>query len=143
MIRNGRLTIPLFHGTSTLFYESIVESGLGVRDVIEELGIRRAAGILVKLCAELGFPPEWLSEISACARVAENPTGQTHSHDSGFNFRYGGTCLSPSRATAVAYARLYGCGSEGLTYTSRLFRKVAAQLPDIAARAMNSRLLTI
>jgi hypothetical protein len=42
-VHDGRLTIPLYHGTSMLFYDSIVASGLGGRDIVEESGIRNAA----------------------------------------------------------------------------------------------------
>ena len=36
---NGKLMIPLFHGTSTIFLESIIENGLGGRNPIKDLNL--------------------------------------------------------------------------------------------------------
>src|SRR5260370_10457250 len=40
LVSNGKLTVPLFHGTSTLFYQSILETGLGARSIVEDLKLR-------------------------------------------------------------------------------------------------------
>ncbi len=37
ILRDGKLTIPLFHGTNELFLDSIQRYGLGGRNIIQEL----------------------------------------------------------------------------------------------------------
>ena len=37
--KDGKLTIPLFHGTTTIFLESIIENGLGGRNPIKDLNL--------------------------------------------------------------------------------------------------------
>ena len=135
LVRNGRLTVPLFHGTSTLFYDSILASGLGGRNIVEDLGIRDAARLLVTLCEEYQPWPDWRFDADACIRIAEDPTKQELIHNSGFNFRYGGTYVSASRSTATTYALLYDCGSEALAYSLKLFKKLSSVRPDLTARA--------
>jgi hypothetical protein len=39
LVKDSRLTVSLFHGTSSLFYDSILSSGLGGRNVIEDMGM--------------------------------------------------------------------------------------------------------
>jgi hypothetical protein len=137
LVADGRLTVPLFHGTSTLFYESIVETGLGGRDIVKDLDLRAIVRSLLKICeTELDPDPNWLLDKSAVLKIAEEPSGQPFlDGDLGyFNFRYGGTYVSASRQTAVTYARLYNCGSEALSYTLRLLDRLSQQRPALAAR---------
>ena len=37
VVERGRLTIPLFHGPSSRYYDSICSAGLGGRNVVEEM----------------------------------------------------------------------------------------------------------
>lgn len=135
LVVDGRLTVPLFHGTSTLFYESIVEVGLGGRNIVEDLGLRAVVRSLLELCeTELQPDPTWPLDKAAAIKIAANPTVQNLNLDSGFNFRYGQTYISASRRTAVTYALVYDCGSEALAHTLKLFERLSQQRPALAAR---------
>jgi hypothetical protein len=132
LIRDGKLTIPLFHGTSTLFYDSIVEFGLGGRDVLSDFGIRAAARLLVELWPIVESDPLWESEMRYCRKIAKDPSEDVLLHDSGFNFRYGGTYVSPSREDAARYSSQVG--SEALTCILCLLRLLESKRPDLASR---------
>ncbi len=134
LVRDGRLTVPLYHGTSTLFSESIFQYGLGGRNMIEQLGLRRAAGLLVEKCREFEANDDWLEGIDACIKIAHEPNLQPESGPILSFLRYGGTYVSASRATAATYARSYNHGSEALTYTLRLLEKAEAIFPHLAFR---------
>jgi hypothetical protein len=140
LVADGRLTVPLFHGTSTLFYESIVEAGLGGRNIVEDLGLRAVVRSLLELCeSELEPDPKWLLDKAFAIKIAANPTVQNLNGHWGFNFRYGGTYVSASRRTAETYALLYDCGSEALALTLRLLERLSQQRPALAAREEFSR----
>jgi hypothetical protein len=135
LVEDGRLTVPLFHGTSSLFCESIRTSGLGGRNVVEDMGIRKAAASLLELTRPYEERPEWLSPRDACARIAADPSTQLlPDRDSMFSFRYGGTYVSASSETAANYALLYPGGGESLTYTVALYRLLSSVRPDLAER---------
>jgi hypothetical protein len=134
LILNGRLTVPLYHGTSTLFYDSIIQSGLGGRNVVEDLGIQAAARLLLERCEALQLRQKCLSEFEACVKIAEGPSTQNLSSFRLFSFRYGGAYVSPSRTTAATYARLYDCGSEALTYTLRFLQRMSEADPNLPER---------
>jgi hypothetical protein len=132
-VKDGRLTVPLFHGTSSLFYDSIFSTGLGGRDVVEDMGIRRAAQLLLDLSDEHRHNEEWLRDINACKRIAADPSkDQLSERHFLFSFRYGGTYLSASSETAARYALLYSAGGEALTYTLKLYQRVLAVMPALA-----------
>jgi hypothetical protein len=141
LVADGRLTVPLFHGTSTLFYESILETGLGGRNMVEDLGLRAVVRSLLELCeTELEPDPKWLSDKGAALKIATEPAIHNLGRTTLFSFRYGGTYVSPSRATAVRYALLYDCGSEALSYTLRLLERLSQRRPALAAREEFSRI---
>jgi hypothetical protein len=135
-VKNGRLTIPLFHGTSSLHYDSIRLTGLGGRDVVEDMGIRKAARLLLELSADYVREDDWLYDIDSCQRIAADPANDRLADlKSGFFFscRYGGTYLSASRETAAMYSFLYAGGGEALTHTLKLHRRLLAASPEIVA----------
>lgn len=141
LISDGRLSVPLFHGTSTLFYDSILNAGLGGRNMIEDLGLRPVVRSLVQLCEkELEPDEQWVLDKSAAMKISAEPDDKDLRSNTGFNFRYGGTYLSASRYTAVQYALLYDCGSEALSYSLRLFNRLAQQRPALAAREEFSKI---
>ena len=141
IVEDGRLTVPLFHGTSSLFYDSILSTGLGGRNVVEDLGIRKAARLLLDLCAEYRQEPDWLLDIDACDRIAADPAKDRLSDGFAFSFRYGGTYVSASRDTAATYALLYKGGGEALTHTLKLHRLLSTVRPDMAGREELSPLI--
>jgi len=125
LVTNGRLNVPLFHGTSMLFYESIAANGLGARNIVEELRLRRVATALLPFCDErMNCDPESIvADRELMLRIAQEPNG-TQNRDWGWNFRYGGTYLSASRKTAVNYAVLNKFGSEALSGIARTLQKL-------------------
>ena len=129
LIRNGRLTVPLFHGTSSHFYDSIVTYGLGGRDILSDLGVRNAAKLLIELCPGDGSIPDWESEIHFLRRIAPTPAEQISYPQATMSFRYGGVCVSPSRTTAAGYSSK--CGSEALRTIVELLNKVDSLRPDL------------
>jgi hypothetical protein len=135
VVADGRLTVPLFHGTSTLFYESIVAAGLGGRNIVEDLNLRTVVRSLLDLCeTELPHDASWASEKAAALKIGASPSLDSLNRNWGFNFRYGGTYVSASRRTAETYALLYNCGSEALAYTPKLLERLSQHRPGLAAR---------
>lgn len=129
LIRNGRLTVPLFHGTSSHFYNSIATYGLGGRDILSDLGVRNVAKLLIELCPGDGKIPAWESEIHFLKRIAAPPVEQISHPHATMSFRYGGVCVSPSRTTAAGYSS--ECGSEALRTIVELLDKVDSVRPDL------------
>jgi len=126
IVADGRLIIPLYHGTSSLFLSSILEHGLGGRNVIRELGVIELLGDVVRLCDD-GLPPEpqWLLRMDAARRMASQQVTAA-----GFNFRHGGTYVSPSPVTAARYA-MKESGSEIVCRFLMLYRRIEQQRPDL------------
>jgi hypothetical protein len=131
IIQNGHLTVPLFHGTSTAFYDSILSKGLG-RNIVEEMGIRKAATILLDACESCPQDDKWPSPIDACQKIAADPAEVLLGGGMGrMSFRCGGTYLSASSETAAVYAFLPS-GGEALREVLRLYRLVSSARPEFA-----------
>jgi hypothetical protein len=116
---NNILPIPLYHGTSTLFLDSIIEKGLGGANPVQELK-------LMELCKEVyKFSEEHLKgtklfEVSG--QVLQRMSEQ--SNIGAFNWQHGHVYLSPSQQTAVNYAISKEFGSELLTYTIMFLKEL-------------------
>jgi hypothetical protein len=110
LIVDGKLTIPLYHGTSDLFYESIRQFGLGGRNVIMELRVIELLRELITIC-QTRLPNEepWLTKMLVAERIAQQSVSR-----GGFNFRHGATYLTPSSYTAANYGTATEYGSEAL-----------------------------
>lgn len=98
--QDGYLTFPLYHGTSTLYRDSIEKYGLGARRDTSLFDF----GILAQLAELLDVPKNktdwWLmNDFVVKAMIDQGATR------GGLNFRYGGLYLSSSRQTAQMYAR--------------------------------------
>jgi hypothetical protein len=117
LVKDGVLTIPLFHGTSSLFADSILQNGLGARNPIQEL---RVISFLQRLCdtCESIIPtdPRWLK----MKWLVEQMIGQENTL-----FRHGLAFLSPSRITAVRYAASNPFGSEAISTCATLYQLLA------------------
>lgn len=112
------MPFPLYHGTSTLWQQSIREHGLGGRRIIEEfraLEFHRLAWSCIK-----SPPADW--PVGA-AYVMEQINAQSVTKG-GFNFRHGGVYLTPSRLTATHYAIHNPFGSELLTHCHLLYEAI-------------------
>jgi hypothetical protein len=114
LVKEGKLTLPLFHGTSSLFVKSIFKNGLGGENPIQELRVIPFLQNLCEACQRtLSGDPRWLSEKWLVDQMLsqQNP-----------NFRHGGSFLSPSRLTAVRYAASNPFGSEVISIAAQLYK---------------------
>jgi len=115
-IKDGRLTFPLYHATSTLFRESILKRGLGGHDPIREL---KVIELLRKLIEHEIFHPLkdglWFYlESMAKQKVTD-----------GANWQHGQVYLTTSRWTANNYSK-HKYGSELITETLNLYLKLGS-----------------
>lgn len=109
MTCNAKLDLPLFHGTSSLFIESILEHGLGGQDPIATLKVRDFSEQLLPIAEEhLASNDDYLPKLQSFGLMI----GQ---HKGAMNFEHGQTYLSPSKLTAVRYASNNSYGSEILS----------------------------
>lgn len=112
------VAIPLYHGTSTLFLNSIIESGLGGRDLI--------SGWKVLEFAKLRYPfaEEHLSRRDDFRVKCQSFKWIVEQKSAAMNFQHADTYLSPARSTAVRYAANHRYGSELLTYRLDLLQQL-------------------
>jgi hypothetical protein len=127
LVTNGLLTIPLFHGTSSLFYESILEHGLGGINIIRRLGVIDLLDRLVQLCEQHLKPEDnWALTMFSARQIANQSVA-----DRGWNYRHGGVYLSPSVGTAARYATDKKCGSEAIHYFMLLYTRLRDEAPTL------------
>src|SRR5262245_62044800 len=106
-----QLQIPLFHGTSTLFLDSIIDSGLGGINPVTEWKILELAKAIYPLVKEhIAHENDWMCKASSFGSMVEQKSAA-------MNFQHGDTYLTPAFRTAVRYAVDKRFGSELLSYT--------------------------
>lgn len=110
--KDNKLSIDLYHGTSTLFLDSIIENGLGGINPVKEWN-------LLELSKEVyALSEEYLKETKLFQVSSSSFKCMTEQTSGGsFNYQHGDTYLSPSKTTAVRYAIGKPYGSEILSYT--------------------------
>jgi hypothetical protein len=112
MPTNNYLPVNLYHGTSTLFIDSIMKSGLGAVNPIQEWKVLELSKEVYDLSV-IHLQETGLFQVSSSSFKA-----MTEQKNSGsFNFQHGSTYLSPCKQTAAHYAIRKRYGSEILTYT--------------------------
>lgn len=95
----NQLTIDLFHGTSTLFLDSIVQNGLGGINPISQWNVLELSKEVLELSEEhLKENEIYVIKSFSFRKMTEQ------SNEGMFNFQHGQTYLSPSRDTASSYA---------------------------------------
>lgn len=133
LVQNGKLTIPLYHGTSSHFLASIAEHGLGAQNPVHDLKVipflKHAYEISDQLFGENADSP-WLICRSSVEKIINQEISQ-----GGFSFQHGGVYLTPSCLTAVRYAVANPLGSEILSTAVKLYRSVIEQEPKYASDA--------
>jgi hypothetical protein len=133
LIVDGRLTIPLYHGTSSLFYESIKKFGLGGHDLIKELRVIELLRSLFGICrSSLPDEEEWMLRMEAAERICQQEVTR-----GGFNFRHGSAYLTPSSYRAADYATSNEYGSEALGHFMMLWHRLQEnriELSDATSR---------
>jgi len=135
IIENGVFKIPLFHGTSTLFLESIQTHGLGGVKPLEVHSVRAFVKEAYELCdavysgdekwEDCKFSPQWLINQECFSDNA--------------NFQHGDTYLATNRACAVRHALKNSCGSELLTTGAFMVGLIRDRRPELIDQAFLAR----
>lgn len=113
------LPVDLYHGTSTLFLDSIIASGLGAVNPIKEWNVLELSKEVYDLSV-IHLQETGLFQVSSSSFKF-----MTEQKNSGsFNFQHGSTYLSPSKQTAAHYAIRKRYGSEILTYTIEFLKEL-------------------
>lgn len=124
----GQLVVPLYHGTSSHYVDSIKKFGLGgVRDEI--LFDKRILLALADRLSDRSNQTEWW-ELNS---IVVEPMLEQRITDGGFNFRYGNTYLTPSRFTARRYATSNRMGSEYISTIHEAFTALNSVNPIAAS----------
>jgi hypothetical protein len=111
MMNSPELSVPLYHGTSTLFLDGILAHGLGAANPISDLRLLDfITDIRPLLDAHLASTTIYQARSGSFALMAAQASR-------GLNFQHGHSYLSPSPETAIRYAANKRYGSELLTYT--------------------------
>lgn len=121
MINNSeKIDFPLFHGTSSIFIDSIKNFGLGGQDIAEKYQVKKKFEELINFFKNTDFNSLWWErEGFICEKMIEGSVS-----NSGFNFRYGGIYLTPSIETARSYANSNKYGSELLSYCIAAYKEL-------------------
>jgi len=111
IVEDGHLTIPLYHGTSTIFIESILKHGLAGLNPIKEWDVISFARCVLSLCeTHLSYSDLYQLRNASFRAMTEQKVNH-------FNWQHGDTYLSPADSTAIRYAVNSQYGSELLSYT--------------------------
>lgn len=116
LVEGGHLTISLFHGTSTIYLDSIIKNGLGGDNPIAKLKVLPVACRLFTLCDHYFCDDDrWMQRrlfLESCV-TQELTCGK-------FNFRHGDTYLTVDRSIASSYAISNRLGSELISLVAEL-----------------------
>jgi len=127
-INNEVLGFPLYHGTTSIFLDSINELGLGGENICEKYQISEMFTQIVEALKKQNMDSEWwICEGYICEKMI----GGTVTNG-GFNFRYGGVYLTPSLETAKMYAQSNKYGSELVSYFLRSYEELFEHNPALA-----------
>lgn len=108
-----------YHGTSTIFLDSILKNGLAGIDPIEQWKILELSKEVFTLCeTHLANDKEFQLKFSTFKNMIEQ------SSNGNLNFQHGQTYITPSRQTAINYAISNKYGSELLTRTILFLKKL-------------------
>lgn len=135
LIQNGKLTIPLYHGTSSIFLGSIKEHGLGGFDPIKKYNIINIFRELYSLADRCSLLSEYERQQYDSFLEHNNENRQ---EGSVMNFRHGQVYLTPSQCAAWDYANSNKYGSELLSHTFALYDRLKDDGYPINANILNS-----
>lgn len=125
--------VPLYHGTSSLFLESILGLGLGAKNPLVDLRVSEFVDELAPLVQEHLRGTEIYE--NRCS-VWEMMVAQSSGH---MNFQHGDTYLTPSIDTAVRYATSKRYGSELLSYAVDFLQLLVLKDLDEVQRGLYQR----
>ena len=128
IIQNGRLLIPLYHGTSTVFVHGISQHGLGGRNPVKDWNLLCLSGEVLALSkAHLQDVPLYKARSETFAKMTKQEIRR-------WNWQHGDTYLSSAKSTTIRYAIGKRFGSELLTYTvdflEELYRREVPGVKD-------------
>lgn len=132
---------PLFHGTSTLFLDSIRENGLGALNPVEQYGALEFLNALYSICKiELSEDLQWQIEGFLLQSIIDQKISK-----GGFNWRHGNAYVSPECSRAVNHALHNEYGLEALTMAIRWYERLLHQKPkfDFPEEITSSQLLEL
>lgn len=110
--------VSLYHGTSSLFIPSIIEHGLGGKNLIKEWRIIEFTKAIYPLIDKyLSEDKEWKNEILTFKYILEQKS-------TNMNFQHGDTYLSPSKLAATRYSISNQFGSEILSCAVKFTKKL-------------------
>ena len=122
-----KINIKLFHGTSTLFQDSIIKNGLGGKNPLIKYQAYDFIKSIYKCGNELwGENPNhvWHAMKSIMKGMVEQ-----HISGGGFNWRHGETYLTPSMEKAINYAQHNPYGSELISNALLYYKKIILKYP--------------
>ena len=97
-IHNDRLLIPLYHGTSTLFLDSVVKHGLGGINPMKDWNVLELAKeILILSEKHLTMSETFSAHHTPLRKMTEQEAGT-------INWQHGDTYVFPAKQTAIRYA---------------------------------------
>jgi len=122
-----RLPVPLYHGTSTLFVDGIINSGLGgCNPLVQWKVLEFAKRIHPLVVQQLSDEDDWMVKVQSFGWMVDQKSAA-------MNFQHGDTYLSPVRGTAIRYAANKRFGSELLTYTLDFLQELLRRkIPGVA-----------
>ncbi len=125
----SKLLVPLFHGTSCVFMDSIRATGLGAQNPHSRLATLQLLEELISV-GEQHFEKDsnWIVDRISLIKMLNQAAAEAS-----FNFRHGSTYLTPSIQTAVRYALDNNYGSELLSHALDLFVRLRKFDPSAAA----------
>ena len=88
IIQNGRLSIPLYHGTSTLFVDSIANHGLGGMNPVKEWSLLELAKEVL-LLSEGEILPRSSESLYGDLYALSNPAYEMKTQQSNLSYRSG------------------------------------------------------
>ena len=120
------ISVPLYHGTSTLFLEDILTHGLGAKDPLTELNLFQFIADLHPLIeAHLSGTTMYRNKTPGLVRMMAQSSG-------GLNYQHGESYLSTSKDTAIGYTVNKSHGSELLSYALNFLQElVNLKLPAV------------
>jgi len=111
LVKKNIFAIPLYHGTSSLFLDSIIKNGLGGNDPLNELGARELFYDLYELAnKKLVRDESWQRNHHLLS-----PYVKQQNLGGNFSFKHGESYLAIGRELAIKYAHENVYGSEYLT----------------------------
>ncbi len=116
---NGKLKVTLYHGTNSIFMDSILEKGLGYCNPISDLNVKATAAAVFELAKEhISESILYQKNFVSFNKMIKQEVTKS------FNYQHGQTYLSPSMETASNYAVSNLYGSEFVSYTLKFIEEL-------------------